>query len=473
MEVRVENSLRRSLRFVIWAWVGGALWLYITTGALLTRYAQWVGLPPIGFGIMAAVPFVAALFQLPASWWLERHGHRKRFFIGLGLLHRALWLVIAVLPWVLPASWQWPGFLVVLGISWVAGQMIVPAWVAWMGDLVPARIRGRFFSRRTQLGQLVGLVTTWAIGAVLDWAATQGEPVMARTISIGLAVAGVAGMLDFLLFLPVESAERPMPARPVSLWELVRAPLADVHFRRFLGFHMTLTFGTAYLGPFFWLYAFEELQLTNVQANVWLVILPMVMWALATPLWGRVLDRFGRKPVLWLAGIAVVLGSAAWVPMTEGTLWPWYGLVMLANLAWPGIELANFNVLLRTRDATGQTRVPTSGYVVVCSVAGALAGSLAGLVAGGLAEAWQPRQPVWLGVEWTYHRVLFVCSSALRLVALGWLVGFRDVQAGSTRMALRYLGTNIYSNLQQTVFLPIRLLSRVGRMTYKVRKSSS
>lgn len=469
----MENSLRRSLRFVMLAWVAGALWLYITTGALLTRYAQWVGLPPVGFGIMAAVPFVAALFQLPASWWLERYGHRKPFFIGLGLLHRGLWLVIAALPWFLPMSWQWPGFLVVLGISWMAGQMIVPAWVAWMGDLVPARIRGRFFSRRTQLGQVVGLVTTLAVGAVLDHATTQGEVVMMRTISMGLALAGVAGMVDFLLFLPVSSADRMPPTRPAGLWGLLRVPLLDTNFRRFLAFHMTLTFGTAFLGPFFWLYAFEELQLTNVQANVWLVILPMVMWAVMTPVWGRVLDRFGRKPVLWLAGVSIVLGSVAWVPMTAGALWPWYGLVMLANMAWPGIELANFNVLLRTRDASGQTRVPASGYVVVCSVGGALAGTLAGLLAGAVAEAWQPARPQWWGVEWTYHRILFVFSSAVRLAALGWLVGFRDVQAGSTRMALRYLGSNIYSNLQQTVFLPIRLLSRVGRMTYKVRRPRS
>lgn len=467
----MDNSLRRSLRLVFLAWAAGALWLYITTGALLTRYAQWVGLPPVGFGILASIPYVAALFQLPASLWLERGGARKPFFIGLGLIHRGLWLVIAVLPWVLPATWQWPGFLVVLGISWVAGQMIVPAWVAWMGDLVPARIRGRFFSRRTQVGQAIGVVTTLAIGALLDWAGSQGEAVMMRTISLGLGLAGVAGMADFLFFLPVDAAQKPAARNQVGLMDLIRVPMGDRNFRRFLAFHMTLTFGTGFLGPFFWLYAFEELALSNVQANLWLVILPMVMWVVMNPVWGRVLDRFGRKPVLWLAGVAVVLGSVAWVPMQPGRLWPWYGLVMLANAAWPGIELANFNLLLHMRDASGRLRIPASGYVVVSSVAAATAGALAGVLAGGMAEVWQPWRPEWWGIEWTYHRAMFLFSSVMRLAALGWLVGFQDTAAGSTRMALRYLGTNIYSNVQQTVFLPIRLLSHVGRVTYKLRRT--
>jgi len=464
-----DASLRRSLRLVKLAWVCGAVWLYITTGAVLTRYAKLVELPPYGYGLLAALPFAGSLFQLPASLFLERYGHRKKWFIGLGIVHRALWLVIALLPWVLPAPWRWPGFLVTTAVSWIAGQMIVPAWVGWMGDLVPARIRGRYFSRRTQLGQLVGLVTTVTTGFLLDRATAAGEAALLQMLSVALAVAAGAGIADFLFFLPVRAVESRAPNAAVSAAGLLRAPLADANFRRFLGFTMTLTFGTGFLAQFFWLYAFEELKFGNATANLMLVVIPLLTVAATSPFWGRVMDRVGRKPVLLVAGLLIVPGSFWWVLMTPTTLWPWYLGVILATAVWPAIELANFNVLLNLREDES-TRRQAGGYVAVGSLAVALAGALSGMFGGAVAQACRDARPQWLGIEWTYHRVLFTVSSAFRLLAVGWLIGFRDPKAVTTRAALRYMGTNVYSNLQQAFFLPVRFLSRLGAATYKVGK---
>ena len=67
-----SNSLRHSLSLVRVAWMSGAMWMYITTGAVLTRYAQSIGLPNFGFGLLAALPFICSLAQLPSSLFLER-----------------------------------------------------------------------------------------------------------------------------------------------------------------------------------------------------------------------------------------------------------------------------------------------------------------------------------------------------------------------------------------------------------------
>ena len=88
-------STRSSLRLVTLAWVFGAAWMYITTGAALTRFAQWLDMPKFGFGLLAALPFAGALSQLPASYMVERYGGRKRTFLIAGIIHRALWLAIA------------------------------------------------------------------------------------------------------------------------------------------------------------------------------------------------------------------------------------------------------------------------------------------------------------------------------------------------------------------------------------------
>lgn len=460
--------LRQSLRFVTIAWLFGAAWLYIVTGAALTRLAKELGLPEFGYGILAALPFLGALTQLPAGYILERYGHRKKTFIVLGLVHRLMWLFVALIPWVAPVRWQWVAFLWLVGLSWTAGQMIAPAWISWMADLVPGRIRGRYFSRRSQLGQLTGLLVTTVIGFLLDKATESGTQAMMYVLSGMIAVAGVCGAFDFLLFLPVPELEKKANRAEVSFLGLIRTPLRDRSFRRFIGFTATLTFSIGYVGQFVWLYLFDVAGMSNTQANLMLVVMPLVVLMIFNPIWGRLIDRLGRKPVLIIAGLLIVHGGMAWIFVTKDQ-WLWgYVAVIVATAAWPGIELANFNIMLMLSDKYAG-KPERSGYVAVCSLFGALAGVLSGLFGGAVAEGFKDWQGTLWGWPVTYHGLLFIISGALRLAALGWLVGLEDQKAYSTRAALRYMGTNLYSNLQQAVFLPGRMMQRVTKWTYIIR----
>jgi MFS family permease len=460
-----RDELRAALRRVTQAWIFGAAWMYIVTGAVMTRFAQQLGTPGFGFGVLAALPFAGALVQLPVSYFIERYGHRKIIFIGTGVVHRALWIVAAAIPWVLPARWCWPALLGVVAVSWVTGQMSGPSWVSWMADLVPARIRGRYFSRRTQLGQLVGVIVTLTAGAVLDLAQRRGDAVLLRTLSGALALAGAAGVVDFLFFVRVPEP-RPERTNPqAKLWALIREPLGDRNFRRFLGYIFTLTLAVGYMGQFTWLYLFDVAGMSNTQANAMLVLGPLVVLMLSFPFWGRLIDRFGRKPVLVMALVLTLPGGALWMFVTrEHWLWPYLGL-LLVTAAWPGIDLANFNLLLNFNGPASSAR-KSGGYVAINSIVAAAAGILSGLLAGAIANALNDWRPVWAGWPMTYHRLLFLLSSALRLLTLPWLWRLEDTGAQTTRAAWRYMGTNLYSNLQQVIFMPGRLLWQRARWTF-------
>ena len=66
--------------------------------------------------------------------------------------------------------------------------------------------------------------------------------------------------------------------------------------------------------------------------------------------------------------------------------------------------------------------------------------------------------------------MLFLISGALRLLALLWLIGMREPQAHSTRAAVRYITVNIYSNLRQGIFMPVRRAVRLGRLAYRLTR---
>jgi MFS family permease len=458
---------RRSMWYVTVAWFFGAVWMYITTGAVLTQYAKSLHVSEFGFGLLASLPYLGALMQLPSSYFLERYGHRKSVFIICNLIHRLAWLGIAVIPWVLPESMGAMTMLGMIAMSYMFSHLATPAWVSWMADLVPTRIRGRYFSRRNQLGQMVGLCVTILIGFFLDRARVLPGNVFLKTISVLLAFSALMGAMDIICFFFVPDRKSYQPDSKIKLWTIIRGPLADANFRRFLGFMGTMTFAIGYIGQFIWLYAFDVIGLNNVQANIMLVVIPLCVTMLFYPIWGRLVDRLGRKPVLLIAGILVVNGGAAWAFVRPGNWWLGYIAVLLATAAWPGIEVGNFNLLLNlTVSKNGRSR-QGSAYSAINSLVVAVSGILSGLFGGFIAHAFKDWHGMLWGVPLTYHSLLFLISAGLRFASLGWLIGLKDTGSQSTRFAMRYVITSFYSNVQQAVFTPIRVLGRLGKLSYR------
>src|SRR5262249_56915891 len=56
-------------------------------------------------------------------------------------------------------------FITLVSVTAVLAVIGNNAWIAWMSDLVPASVRGRFFGRRTMFLTLAGAISS--LGAVL------------------------------------------------------------------------------------------------------------------------------------------------------------------------------------------------------------------------------------------------------------------------------------------------------------------
>lgn len=465
---RPSRALLHSLRYITVAWAFGAAWMYITTGATLTRAAQLFDMPALGFGLLAALPYAGSLIQVPASYFMEKYGHRKPVFLVSGLIHRALWFTIAAIPWMIPPDGWWVALLVLLASSNFLGHVSSPGVMAWFGDVVPRAVRGRYFSRRMQVGQLTGLLATLLVGWALDSTNAVDEHALRVTVSLLFALAAAVGVIDylFLIRLPDPSPEPPNPK--LSLMGMLRAPLADRQFRRYLGFNMTLTFSLGYVGQFIWLYVFDVVKMTNAQANMMLVGIPLAISMLSVRLWGNLIDRHGRLPILVVCGVLIILGGAAWVFVTKDNWWLGYSVAAVSMFAFPGLELANLNLLFGLTRTPG-TRRQNSAYLAVNSVAIAVAGVLSGLFGGVLARSMEEWAGSLFGWPLTYHGLLLLISSGLRGVSLLWLIGLKDQGARSTRMAIRQVRADIHSNMQQAFLMPARRLGGTRRSTFRMR----
>lgn len=480
-------DLRRQLVWVTVAWAFGSVWLWSISGAAMTQFCRELGMPDYGFGILATLPFLGTLIQLPVSYILERYGHRRTLFLWTATLQRLLWTLAAFIPWLLPGVQQawWVVLIVVLGVSWLLGQASSPAWMSWMSDLIPRRVRGRYFAVRRVATQPIGLFVTVGIGYAMDLVqSVQDErpDIMLPVTAAILAIAGLFGALDILCFRNVKDPAPPKPHRDVNLFALLGRPLADRHFRRYVAFNFTFMLGVGFMGQYVWLYAFDVVGWTYWQANLLIIGLPLVLQWFTFQMWGRLIDRYGKKPILLITGFVTVWGAVGWMLINADRFWLGYTMILLTTMAWPGMEIANFNFTL---DLAGsrkehdehphahQRETAGTAYVAVNSIVVALGGILSGLLAAAIAgrlEGWESDPLPIVGVALTYHGVLFIISTLLRGASLIWAAQLEEPRATGTRDAIRYMTAAFYSNVRSALLVPSRTVGHVMRWSYRLNR---
>lgn len=204
--------------------------LSVASGSLGTGLALMLGADALALGMLAALPVIGALVQLPAAWWIERHGSRRRLTV-IGSLGRLFWLVPAVLLFVpLPAPIKLVCFLLAIALGQMLLALALNAWQSWMTDLVPAAVPGRYFGTRGALVSATGMIVGYGGAWLVDWSAAVGlaAPAYASLLILAAACGGLGSIL---------LARQPEPAmrRSTSFCfsTLLRLPLHNPCVRRF------------------------------------------------------------------------------------------------------------------------------------------------------------------------------------------------------------------------------------------------
>ena len=504
-----DAPLRRNLEFVTLGWVFGSVWMTATAGAPLTRFASELHASPWQFGLLTAMPFLASLLSLPASLLIERTGARKQIFLSGLYFQRTLWFAIALLPlWIVsrhgfadaPRAVFW--FLLLTFFMHAGNAVGGPAWVSWMADLVPGRLRGKYFSRRRQWGILPALPVAVLVGWVLDRNAT-GPIQTLQWCAVIFMCAAVCGIVDIHVFHFVPEL-RPAPRRGAGLLKAMLRPLRDRRFLIFGGFTATMTFALCFMTQFVALYVIERLGVSSSQTQLMLIAGPMLAQLCVLGVWGAAADRMGKKPVLVIAGAGLVPVGLGWVMVGPSTLWLGYVLMAAGAALWAGVEVANFNLVLgmaggqraedrstpasfsaracppcpandrpdaddavrasmsradAAADANGGTAYVATNSVII-NVAGCLGGLAAGLIAQSLRHwSWQPLPGM---KTFTSFDVLFAISGVLRLAAVViFLPYLAEPGAKSVAETLRFIAAQFCSAALAVLMTPARLLARL------------
>jgi MFS family permease len=312
---------------------------------LTALVAVAIPLPKITIGLISALPFVGNFLQLFAAPFLTRWKPAKTLTVLAASLHLASWaalgLMLPLLPRHDPAAagrWLIAWFLIASCFSAVAGV----TWNTWIQEWVPGRLRGKFFGRRNGLLQLSTLTFILASG----WVLARGEYAIG---AFQLVVAAAVFLRVFSLRWQWQSPTRPLahtatPALP--LLDQIRVVARARSLLAFVAFGAVWAFAANCFGPFYHVFMFDQLDFSAFDVGVFLT-LAQLGGALSLPAWGRLLDRYGNKPVMTFSLVLWQAQYLVWcfiTPENSGWLyflWTWAGTTSA------GFVLGQFMILLR------------------------------------------------------------------------------------------------------------------------------
>ena len=316
-----EQDAQRALRLMRWDGVAGGAMFSLGSGGFMAAYALALGANNLQVGILAALPPMAQIMQIPAILVIERFRARKAIGLPAWFLAQLMWLPIGAVPFLLdtPGAPAVAAVIALLALRGVFTPVWVTASVNWMRDLVPQELLGSYYSRRLALMTvtvaIVGLGGSFFVRWWQDWAA-PGDAIFAYSFLLigGWAVFGLVGPL--LVTRAKEPLMPPAANTGRSAVSILLEPLKDGNFMRLPRFLIIWNFALNMAVPFFAVYMLTRLGL-SLPVVIGFTILSQVTNVLFVRVWGAMADRTGSKTVLSLSASLYLLVIIGWVFTTH------------------------------------------------------------------------------------------------------------------------------------------------------------
>jgi len=410
MEPRLTDDLKNSFYDGMFANAFATL----TGGVFLTGFALYLGMNDFMIGLVAAMPFMVTVFQLPAAYLVQKTGKRKKIAYWAAACARGLWLpilIVTLLP-IASGSMKLLVILVTIFLSYSFISVSYVSWLSWMAEIVPEEIRGRFFGTRNMLCGVAGMIAMVAFGKLLDY--IDGHPYEGLPVGFGITFlsAVLFGMIS-LHFLnrisePNHGSEM---ARPISVRMLIYLPFKEGNFRHFLTFTFLWSFSVYVASPFFTLYFLRELRFTYGFVAL-LGMLAAVADMVGMRVWGRISDRVKNKAVIQVSSWIAIILPVAWISARPESVVIPIILQIVGGWFWAGINLCTNNLLLKISQQENRASYISAFYIV-----GGLGSALGPIVAGYVLKSIGPLDLHLLSWHPFPIQVIFMASTLFRLMS--------------------------------------------------------
>ncbi len=389
-----EEEIQKGLRNVIRDGLTSQAMVTLTGGILLVAFALKLGASNKVIGLLAAIPALAQLIQIPSIYLIEKFRVRRAITIYSGTLSRMFLLFIALIPFLFTIEAGLVFLIVALSMHTAFAAVGDSSWNPWMRDLVPENRLGSFYSKRMRFATGIGIPLSLAAGYYIDYWKKIFPDYELYGFSILFFIGFLAGMLGiyFVSKIP-EPRMAPAQGKP-KLFNLIMQPFKDVNFKNLIMFLGPWNFAVNLAAPFFTVYMLKRLQM-DLSLIIGLGVISQLTSLAFLRIWGRFSDRFSNKSVLGVSGPLFMLCILGW---TFTTMPEKYILTVplsdcihiFMGISLSGVTLASGNIGLKLAPKGRAT-----SYLATNSLINALAAGIAPVIGGGFVDFFTERKLAW------------------------------------------------------------------------------
>lgn len=390
-EALTDKEVQSGLQAVIKDGLASQAMVTFTGGAFLVAFALKLGASNLVIGLLAAVPPLMQLLQIPSIYLVEKVRNRRAISVYASALSRTMWLLIALLSVFLSAKAGLAILIGALAIHAALGAVSACSWGSWMRDLVPQGKLGSFFSKRMRLATALGIALYLAAGFYIDLVKKRFPDLELYGYSTLFLLGFLAGMVGVYFISTIPEPRMAAREGKSGFFELILVPFEDLNFRRLITFLGSWNFAINLAAPFFTVYMLKRLQM-DMSFIIALTVLSQITNLTFLRIWGRFSDRFSNKSVLALCSPLFLACILAWTFTTMpekhlGTIPLLIAIHIFMGISIAGVTLASGNIALKSAPKEQAT-----AYLAANGIISSLAAGIAPILGGKFADFFATRE---------------------------------------------------------------------------------
>lgn len=460
--VLTEAEVQRGMKMVIWDGLASEVVTSFTGGAFLVAMALLLGANNVQIGLLASLPLITNLAQLLSIVLVRKFNNRRALSVCCLVLSRIPLIVIGITIWTVTDP-SIDILIFFLFFHFLFGSISGPSWNAWMKDMVPEKILGEYFSRRSRYTQTLNVVLSMLLALTLDFIKSRHQEWELFTYATLFVLAGAVGLVGVSLL-----SRAPEPQAYLSnakLFTLFKRPLANQNFRHMLVFNSAWVFALNIATPFFTVFMLQGLGM-SLSYIILLTIVSQLFSILTLRTWGIFTDRYSNKSIISIAAPIYILCIVAW--SFVGIYSRWYANMVLLTVihVFTGIATAGINLSLTNIGLKLAPKEDAVVYLSVKNIVTSAFSALGPLIGGVLADFFADRR-LEITFEWTSPNLdevlrlvslhqwnfLFLIGAFLALLSLQLLSQVREVGEVDKDVVKRIMRTRFKSNIKDTFFI--------------------
>ena len=415
---------------IIWS-----LFFAATTGPVLAGLLIALKINNVQIGLINSLTLIALPFQVLGAWLQQRFWRRKSFWFVTGAVYYASYIMLVVLLhfWgVLDHRLAVFLFIFIFGFGLIFVNLGVPVWFSWVGDLVPPRESSKFWNRRSGLSQLSLVVSSIAVGVIIDYLGKKNIDTYFWVIGAG-TVFGIISILSTML---AKEPDPPKKTKQFPVLGKLRLVWRNKRFRQLVYFFGLQSFAQWLIIPFTFIYLQKTINLSMSVIQL-LVALCGITSFFSTYVFQVVGSKYGRKPIVLSCTLIKGVEFIFWALLLPGS--PWFIVIIpfiIGGVVNIGLLTSTFSLIT----STGRQQLKTLSIALFFAVTGLL-----GFAASGLSGIIYDKLDTLDFVETsllTPYNLIAACGSALLFASMLLFIKFEEDGAAPTVKVVKTLFAN-------------------------------